>query len=330
MGDISNKQRILNLMEIFKSETDENHHLSVDDIYERMIEKAGPNFNANMKSIRSDIESLSDFGFNIDHEVGSHNKKLYYFQDRDFEFYELRMLIDAVSSAKFITSDESQRLIEKLKSQTSSHLSKNLENQIFLEKKVKCENNSVRYYIDTIHRAIGNNFKLKYKYGSYDVNKNFNLHKDGNYYILKPYALVWNNDFYYIIGIYEGKEKFSHYRIDRMRKVEILEENFEKVEFDVSDYLNKTFNMYSGEVDIVYLKFHKKLINVVLDRFGTDVDIYSIDKDTFSIKVQAAVSEGLVRWLLTWGSDVEVISPDSLKASVMDEIAKMCSKYNIK
>jgi len=330
MGDISNKQRILNLMDIFKKETDEEHQLSLDDIYEKMVKMAGPNYNVNMKSIRGDIESLSNFGFNIDHEIGAHNKKLYYYQDREFEFYELRMLIDAVSSAKFITSDESQQLIEKLKNQTSNYLAKNLENQIFLEKKVKCENNSVRYFIDTIHRAIGGSFKIKFKYGSYDVNKNFNLNKNGSYYILKPYALVWNNDFYYIIGVHGDKEKFCHYRIDRMRDVEISEKNFEKVNFEVSDYLNKTFNMYSGEVEIVKLKFHNSIINVVLDKFGKDIDIYSRDEDTFSIKVEAAVSEGLVRWLLTWGNDVEIISPNSLIMRIKEEVTKVYSKYSDK
>lgn len=327
MSDMSNKQRILNLMEIFKNDTDEHNHLSLDDIFEKMLKKAGPEFDVNMKSIRSDIKSLSDFGFNIDHEVGQHNKKLYYYQDREFELYELRMLIDAVSSARFITSGESERLISKLKAQTSKYLAKDLENQICLDNKIKCENNSVRFFIDSIHRAISNNFKIKFQYGKYDLDKNFKLNKEGQYYTLQPYALTWNYDFYYVIGIFEGKNNFSHYRIDRMRNVQVIEEAFHGQDFDVTTYTNKTFYMYSGKVEIIELQFKNTLINVIIDSLGKDVKIVSTGKDSFNIEIEAAISDGLISWLLTWGSSVKVISPISLKEKVQEEILIMFNLY---
>jgi predicted DNA-binding transcriptional regulator YafY len=329
MGELSNNQRVLKLREIFMYESDENHKLSLENIHDKMSRSMGEDFYIDNRSIQGAISTLSKSGFNVDCEIGKQNKKLYYHADRDFELYELRMLIDAVSSAKFITVCESEKLIEKLKKQTSHFDAAELESQIILDSKLKCENRSVRFFIDKIHKAIGNNYKIKFQYGCYDVNKNFNLRKEGKIYSLFPYALIWSREFYYIIGIHEGKDDFSHYRIDKMRNVEVAEEKFRRLEFNAADYLNKTFNMYGGIVETVKLSFSNELINYVLDRFGRDVEVTRRNQNSFEIVIEAAVSDGLLKWILNWGRGCRVISPASLRERVLEEIRCMQDIYQV-
>jgi predicted DNA-binding transcriptional regulator YafY len=329
MGELKNNERLLMIRDIFKEASDENHKLCLKDIYEMLTAKAGPDFDVDMKSIRSDIDTLCRSGFNIDFEVGRQNAKYYYYEDREFELYELRMLIDAVGSARFISASETESLIEKLKNQTSRYYGQELQNQIYIDKKLKCENKAARFFIHNIHCAIEKKSKIKFRYGCYDVDKTFNLRKDGKEYILSPYALIWNSDYYYVIGIYEGREDFSHYRIDRMRDVSVLDESFERKEFHTISYLRKTFNMYTGTLDTLKLRFKNTLISKVMDRFGKDVEITVKGTDYFEVKVDAALSEGLQRWILSFGSGVKVLSPSSLKESIMQEIKSMGAEYGL-
>lgn len=327
MSELSNSQRLLKLKEIFMYESDEDHKLSLEDIYDKISEITGSDFEADRRSIKKDMDILRKNGFYIEHEEGKRKKKLYYYADRHFEFYELRLLIDAVSSAKFITVCESEKLIQKLKNQTSIYAAEELQNQIILDNRIKCEDKSIRFYIDKIHRAIGNNNKISFQYGCYDVHKKFILRKDGKVYTLLPYILTRDREFCYIVGIHAGKKSFSHYRLDRMRNVNIVEEKFERRAFNAADYLSKSFYMYSGDVETVKLSFSNKIINHVIDRFGRDVEITVRDDKSFEIIIEAAISEGLVRWIMAWGSSCRVISPASLKERVMTEINDMQKTY---
>lgn len=327
MRDIRNKTRIVKLKEIFYNETDDTSKLCIEDIIKRLQQEFGDNYTVEKKAIKDDIDALNENDFCIIEEQGKKNKKFYSHQDKTFEIHELRMLIDAVSSARFITRKETEGIIEKLKNLTSKNLGKKLQNQIHLDGTIKSEDPYVKLYIDKIHTAISENKELNFKYGNYNVKKEFYLHHDGELYSVKPYALVWNNDYYYLVAIDERKGCLVHYRVDRMRNVDIVDMHFKKDDFNIRKHLNSTFNMYPGKVEIIEIQFDNHLINVILDKFGKDANIRRVDDNSFILRASAAVNKGLVRWILTWGSDAKVISPESLAKEIENEAQKMIGLY---
>lgn len=328
---VSSKERLLKLMEIFQNETNEENKLSIDDTVTRLhneYSKKSYEFKVDRKTIQSDIKKLISSGFSIDICIGKMGKKLYYYCGETLDMHEIRILLDAVYSAKSITNKERDNLIKKIKSLTNKGDSEIYDSKLYISQPVISENTYLKYYLDKIHKAIFNHTKLKFKYGNYDTNKNFNLHHDGDFYIVYPYNLVWSNDFYYLVAYDEKKEKIINYRVDRMRDVELEKENFGfNNEFDINAYLKTCFNMYPGHVSTVEIKFKNKLINAIIDRFGKEVNIVNKNDKDFIIKFEAAVNEGLLRWILNWGAEAQVISPHYLKDMMREEIAKISNIY---
>lgn len=330
---ISSKERLLKLMDIFQNETNEEKKLSVYDISNMLkveYSKETHEFKVDKKTIKSDINKLIESGFNIDVCIEKQGKKVYYYFGEALDMYEIRILLDAVYSAKSLTDKERNNLIKKIKLLTNKEDSEIYDSKLYVSSQpIVSENIHLKYYLDTIHKSIFKNNKLKFQYGNYDTDKNFNKHHDEDFYIVQPYNLVWSNDFYYLVAYDEKKKKIINYRVDRMRTVEAEEENFPiDDEFDISAYLKSCFNMYPGQVDTVEIKFVNKLINAIIDRFGKEVVIVNKDDKTFTIRFEAAVNEGLIRWILNWGADAEVISPQYLKSMLKEEITKMSSIYN--
>nr|WP_240908723.1 WYL domain-containing protein [Paenibacillus timonensis] len=238
------------------------------------------------------------------------------------------MLIDAVSSARFITPNETKRLIDKIKALTSNHLAKKLQHQISVDPSVKALNQEVRYHIDQIHTSIDEHKFITFQYGNYNVKKKFVLRHEGKFYTAIPLALVWNNDYYYVVAKSQSHNEIKHYRVDRMKNVSVITETFTPIDFNIAEHMRQSFNMYPGEVEYIEIQFDNHLINVVIDRFGQDINIWKIDDQNFSIKIKAAISEGLLRWILMWGSDAKVISPQTLVEKLRQEAIKMSNLYS--
>lgn len=330
MSDIRNGERLLVLMNILNEKTDEENGLSLDQLVDELTKHFGPDFHVNKKSIKSDLDILMSAGFHINEQTVGRNKKLYSHQDRLFEIYELRMLIDAVSSARFITKKETESLIDKIKSLTSKHQAKKLQNQIYLDDRIKAENKQVRYSIDVIHRAIAERKLVSFQYGRYNVNKEFVLGREGSYYTVIPCGLVWNSDFYYLIALADGRSddhERIHFRVDRMRKIFIEEQHYTNNEFDVVENVNKSFKMFQGRQEVIEIQCDNSLINIMIDKFGKDVPITILDDQSFKIRVNAERSEGLIGWILTWGRKVKVLSPISLVNQVKEEIMQAAQQY---
>lgn len=330
MGDIPTKSRLLTLYRIFSEETDEEHELSLKDIQQKLQVTFDTDAEVKRDIIREDLRELNDTVLPITVNTGEHGKKFYSHQDRLFELSELRMLMDAVISARFLTEKEAMNLIKKIKRLTSKPSAKKLPHEFFLEGTVKSESMYLKYDIDSLHRAVSENKKISFQYGKYNMDKTFSWHREGERYYVKPYALIWNNDFYYLIGEYEKYEEIRHYRVDRMRNVEVLEyESFKQKPFNLADYMKKTFNMYAGsEEQRIELEMNRELFNVMIDHFGLDVDIRPIDDETFRLKTSAPITDGLIRWLLTWGSDAKVLAPDILIEIMKDQSEKMYRLYH--
>lgn len=326
--EVSSKERLLKIMEIFQNETNEENKLSVKDTINRLREVYSQSYKVDIKTIKSDIKKLINSGFQIDVWEDEIGRKFYFYFGEVLDMYEIRLLLDAVYSAKSLTNTERENLLKKIKALTNKVVSQIYDSKLYVSQPIVSENTYLKYHLDKIHKAIFNHNKLSFRYGNYDTNKNFNLHHNGDYYIAHPYNLVWSNDFYYLIAYNEKNKKIINYRVDRMRDVEPQNESFKVVDkFNINTYLKSCFNMYPGQVNTVEIKFVNQLINAVIDRFGKEVNIINKNNTTFTIKFEAAVNEGLLRWILNWGADAEVISPENLKNMMREEIIKMSRIY---
>jgi predicted DNA-binding transcriptional regulator YafY len=329
-GSHQQKLKLLYLYRILLEQTDEDNPMSASDLVKQL---ALHGINAERKSVYSDIRYIEDFGVDI---CKSHQPKQGYFVGaRDFEMPELRLMIDAVQSAKFVTAKKARQLIKKIEKLTSLHQGKTLDKQVLIEDRQKCSNEEVYYNIDKIHEAISRNRMVAFKYFEYDINKRKQLKNRGLVYELSPFSMLWFDDRYYLIGNHDKYSNVSHYRIDRMSNVEIIDKprrNSDEVSryknyFNTADYANTLFSMFSGSLERVKIRFRNHLINTVIDRFGVDVTITKEDNDWFSVLTDVRISEGFTSWLFLFGDEAEVVSPKNLRESIVKKINKLCSIY---
>ncbi|MEC5425888.1 WYL domain-containing protein [Virgibacillus sp. C22-A2] len=323
-------ERILALMQVLNKYTDENHELSLIELTDRLIEEFDENTEITSSAVRRDLKELQSSKYYdlIAYQEDKGLPMTFSYQNKVFEIHELRLLMDAIPSARFITKTEKGKILEKIKELTSNALASNLENQIYVNELSGNEESNVKYIIFDLHNAIQDNKVIQFKYGRFNVNKQFILSNEGKYRELHPYALFWNNDYYYLIGKYPNKKDIRHFRIDRMRDVFVTDSSFLKdQDFNLSSYTQQLFHMYSGVQKDLKVRFDNHLINVIIDRFGKGVYIEPDGKDTFILRTKAIISEGLVRWLLTWGSDAKVLDPPELVKKMKEECAKMNEMY---
>jgi len=317
MSQGSQKLKILYLMKILLEETDEKHCLGVQELITE-LERYG--ITSERKSIYSDLETLSGYGLDIQKVKDKHTK--YYVASRDFELAELKLLVDAIQSARFLTTKKSNELIEKLRKLTSRHEGLSLQRQVFVANRPKSINEQIYYSVDTLHEAIAQKKKVRFQYFDYTMEKEKAYRKEGKHYYISPYSLLWDDENYYVIAYYEKYNNFVHYRVDRMSQVEILEEPrgalCEGQSFDVAEYAKKTFSMFGGEDERVEISFHKELVNQVLDRFGAGISLRVVDAEHFTVSCQVKVSATFFSWIAQYGDKVKIESP----AEVKDQFVK--------
>ena len=330
LGDIGNRERFLRIIEIFERETDINHQVTYQDIINK-LKREYDNYDPGIRAVRDDVNTIrSKFDIIIEEDKG---QKRFSMQNRLFETYELRILIDAVYSARFITLKDKKKLIDKIKKLTSQYEASKLVNKLYVKNREICEDSSIKYTIDKLHTAVHERRKFFFKYGRYNVQKGFVLSDNGEYYEVEPYGVVWNDGFYYLVAKNIKKDEIVNYRIDRIRldnKCDYLNNNASKFEkdpnFNMEDHLSQCFNMYPGKVYTLRIRFQNGLINAIIDRFGKGVNIVDKDETTFTIQIEAAVTKGLIRWILNWGSDAKVLEPNHVIDEVKEELLKA---YNI-
>lgn len=322
------KLKPLYIMKILLEKTDENHPLTVNEIISELSYYDIP---AERKSIYSDIDLLMSFGLDIICEKGRANK--YFIGTRDFELPELKLLVDAVQSSKFITHKKSEELIKKIEKLTSIYEAKELHRHVVVADRVKTMNESIYYNVDEIHKAIQQNKQIRFKYFDYNLDKQIEYRRDGEWYYASPYALTWSDDNYYMIAYYERYNGISNFRVDRMAAIEMVEEERIMCEdikdFNVADYSKRIFRMFSGETEIVKLQFHNSLINVVIDRFGKDIVINRQDDDHFIITVDVVATNTFLGWLFMFGDKVKILSPETLKDKMIKALKELDVMYNV-
>ena len=317
------KLKILMLMKILLAETDETHMLSVAELISRL---ADCGISAERKTIYDDIETLRQFGIDI---VMEKSKAYgYYVAGRDFELPELKLLVDAVESSKFITERKSLALIKKLETLVSRYDAGKLHRQVYVQNRVKSMNESIYYNVDTLHDAIADSKKISFQYFDYNIKKERVYRREGALYTVSPAALLWDDENYYLVAHSSDRDGFTHYRVDKMNGIfKLGEPRSEEVnKFNSADYSKKIFGMFGGEEANVNLRFDNSLAGVVVDRFGKGITMLADGEKHFVVRVNVALSPVFYGWLFQFGELCEVLSPQSLKDELKSHTEKFLSE----
>ncbi|MCI8286232.1 MAG: WYL domain-containing protein [Lachnospiraceae bacterium] len=306
------KLKLLYILRFLEQNTDEHHPASTADIISWLASNDIP---AQRKSIYDDIEKLCEFGYDII-QVQNRLGGGYYMAGREFELAELKLLVDAVQSSRFITTRKSRSLIKKLEQMAGKHDAGKLQRQVYVAGRIKTENESIYYSIDTIHRAIQENRQILFQYLDWNLEKEL-VPRANSEKRVSPWALIWQDENYYLAAYDNSDEVMKHYRVDKMGSVAVLREarqgmsQFAKV--DLAAYTNQIFGMYGGEEEIVTIQFPNRLIGVVLDRFGREADIRRMPENVFRIRVRVMVSGQFFGWLAGIGRDAVIVKPSSVR-----------------
>ena len=304
------KLKLIYLMKILLEKTDKNHGVTINEIIGdlRMYD-----IETTRKGIYSDFDTLRYYGMNI--ELYKQNKNFYYrWTNRKFEVAELKLLVDAVQSSKFITEKKSRVLIKKLESLTSSYERKELQRQVHVTERVKSMNESIYRGVDEIHVAINENRKIKFHYYKWNIHKKQELKKEGAYYTVSPWALTFDHENYYLIAYDDNEKIIKHFRVDKMLNLKITEVKREGMDlfkhFNIGDYIKMNFNMYSAEEVSVRLICRNDLVGVLIDRFGKEIPILSRNENEFETQVKVTLSNQFLAWVASIGDGIKIIGPE--------------------
>ena len=305
------KLKLLYLLKFLTENTDENHPLTMAQLL-KMLE--GVDISAERKSVYDDLEALRLFG--VDVETTQSRSTGYYIGERQFEMPELKLLVDAVQSSKFITTKKSVQLIQKIEQLASRHEASQLQRQVFVQNRIKTMNESIYYNVDFIHAAISENRQIRFHYFQWNVQGERVLRRDGAFYTASPWALSWDDENYYMVAYDEELHGIKHYRVDKMLHIETLESPREGEDvfhaFDTAVYSKKIFGMYSGTEKDVTLRCSAELAGVIIDRFGRDT-IRIAEGDTFIVTVRVFESPTFLSWVMGFGKRMEIIQPASTR-----------------
>ena len=327
------KQKLLYIMKFFMEKTDDEYGVTVADIIEYLD---GFDIAAERKSIYSDIECLRDFGFDIvKTKVGK--LSLFSLVSRDFTLEEIKLLIDAVQSSKFITLKKSRELIRKIERLTSENQAKELHRQVIVANRVKNSNEDIYRNIDCINRAINKKRKIGFYYNQWAVSRTGSRkvikvrRHDGARYFLTPKALTWDDENYYLIAYDKEADKLKHFRVDKMEDISVEEARADSAKavdkFDLAVYTKQVFGMYGGDTVSVKLRFRDELIGVVVDRFSDKVFIQPHSDGTFTMNAEVMLSPQFFGWLFSFGDQVRIVSPKSARLGFSEYLDRVKEQY---
>lgn len=323
------KFKLYRLAQIMLERTDEEHYISMPEIMAALSEY---DVTADRKSIYNDLRDLSVFGIEVEGEpIG--NRYHYHVTNRSFELPELKLLVDAIQSSKFITEKKSYALIKKLETLASKYDAQKLQRQVYVSGRIKTMNESIYYTVDAIHNAISENKKIKFQYFQWNAKKEMELRHNGAWYHISPWGLSWDDENYYLVGYDTDAGMIKHYRVDKMLRIKISDESREGKEhfkkLDMADYAKKSFGMFGGKEQTVKLSVHNKLAGVIIDRFGKDVMMIPADEEHFNVNVDVRVSRQFLGWVFSLGSDIQIVGPDDVVEQMRKEIARSVEQYRI-
>lgn len=321
------KMKMLHLVRIFTQDTDDEHALTLQEIISKLD---AVNIKADRKTLYDDFEELREYGYDIIAEQRNRNT-YYHLGAREFELPELKLLVDSVQAAKFITTRKSRDLIRKLEKHVSRYQAEQLHRQVYIAGRVKAMNESIYYNIDKLHDAINRGVQIRFQYGQWNVNKEIELRRDGAWYRVSPWALTWDNENYYLVAYDAEAKMIKHYRVDKMLRITALEEARLGKEsfkvFDMAKYAKSVFGMFTGEETAVTLVAENHMVGVVIDRFGKDISIKPLDEAHFQADVSVTISPQFLGWIIALGKSIRIAGPDEVINRMKAEIKRLNEQY---
>ena len=307
------KEKLLALLDILFRLTDQDHPMPLAGLIDALGRQG---ISAERKSIYADLETLRQRGWDIELD----RRRGYYLASRPFELPELKLLVDAVQSSKFISEGKSRSLIKKLESLCSRYQAGSLQRQVFVSGRAKTMNEAVLYSIDAIHEAIGQNRQISFRYFDYNVKKEKVFRHDGKIYQVSPVGLLRSDESYYLVALVQGETR--HYRVDRMAQPRVTDQPREPgcEGLDMAAYTRRHFGMFSGRARQVKLRCPNHLAHVMLDRFGLDTMLIPDGEDRFTLTVEVAVSQQFYGWLFGLGPEVELLEPEEVRQEWQNQL----------
>lgn len=320
------KLKLLYLTKIFREQTDEEHMLTIAEITEKL---SAYDVSADRKTLYTDFEELRHFGLDIiSQQIG--RQHYYYLGAREFELPELKLLVDSVQSAKFITAQKSQKLIKKLEGLVSKYEATQLQRQVYITGRVKTMNESIYYNVDKLHAALSADAQIQFQYYQWNVKKEMELRRGGKLYQVSPWGLMWDDEYYYLVAYDAETDKIKHYRVDKMLRIQITDQKRAGKEryqsFNLPDYTKRIFGMFSGEETKVTLEADNSMAGVLIDRFGKDIMLIPQDGGRFRATVDVAISDQFLGWIVALGT-VKIVGPEAVVEKMQAKVSNLIADY---
>ena len=315
--------RQLYLMKILLEQTDENHALTLQEIIEKMGAEGIP---IERRAVYADIEALREF--DIDVIADKRGRNTYYFVgSRKFQLAELKLLVDSVQASRFITERKSRELIKKLSDLAGKPQAGELNRQVVIAGRIKSMNESIYYNVDEIHKAINSNSQISFQYFQWGLDKEMELKRNGDRYVVSPWGLVFNDENYYLVGCESGKIK--HYRVDKMLHIKATgDPRVGRELYHEEEYGKKSlFGMYGGDIVPVTFQAKNWMIGIMLDRFGRDIPVVPISDEEFETRIDLAISPQFYGWLFALGPDIRVTSPGFVVSRIREYGENVMKNY---
>ena len=310
MTSIRNKQRPFRLLKYLYENTDEEHPISTTELVRIFVAEDA---HAKRKTVKDDMDVLVGEGFDVVTVRGRNNS--FFLGTRKFELPEVKLLIDAVSSSRFISAEKSETLISKLTDMVSRHQAEKVCRHLYTAEHVKADNKQIYYIVDAVTDAINEGKKIRFQYFDYDGKKEKCLRHDGAEYSVSPYALVWDDSHYYMCGYSDSKQMIVNYRVDRMCNTEIKDEKAVALPegFSMDDYVRKQFHMFAGDETEVVLECRDDMMKYIIDQFGEEVETRKVSEDTFQAKVHVADSPTFYGWVFPFEGKIQIVEPEEIR-----------------
>ena len=277
------------------------------------------NISCDRKTVYSDIAALQDYGVDIVSTPGKNGG--YFIATRNFELPELKLLIDAVQSSRYLTERKSRELIEKLCRECSVHDARLMRRDVLVSGRVKSMNETIYYNVDAIQEAISQNRQISFRYFDWGLDGSRVYRNKA--YVASPYSLCQSNENCYLLALSQ-RHGTTSYRVDRMAQITITADPRvpcpELTGKALTEHANRLFQMYAGEETEVKLRFHRRLVNAVFDRFGQDPILVPDGEEHFICTVRVAVSPMFLSWVIGFGTDARILYPQS----VIDQCRQLC------
>ena len=324
--DKINKIKLVKIWEILSQETDETNPMGTTELLEK-LENMG--IFCDRRTLYADIKALNACGYEIMTQRSTSNE--YYVVDRTFSVPELRILMDAVQSASFITQKKTAEFVDKIASLAGSRKGEVLKSNIVAFNTTKTDNEKIYYNVDTINAAIIEKRKVKFVYFDYDASHERVYRREGKYYYINPYATVMDDGNYYLLGYDDFHRTMIHFRVDRMEQVVVsrhpISEFNELSGFDIQSHKKQVFGMFAGEETEISLRADKSLLDVIFDFFGADTKVFTVDENTIGCSVKVQISPQFFGWCCSFGDKLRILGPESVKEELKEYTKLIGGQY---